>query len=281
LFLAGLASNVQWVKADTGTVYIRADGSIDPPSAPMQRNGNVYTLTGNITSDVDDGIVVERDSILVDGSGFAVGGTGANYMHGIYLHGRSNVTIQNTNIKNFYYGILLYSSSNNSISGNKITSNSYGIGLDSSSNNSISGNKITSNSCGIGLGYSSNYNSINENNITNNGDGIWLGYSSNNTVCHNNLINNTVQVNDDTPDYANSWDNGREGNHWSDYNGTDANHDGIGDTLYIIDENNTDHYPLMSIIPEFPSLLIPALFMTATLLAVMFYIRKHSLKQHP
>jgi len=28
-----------------GGVYIRADGSIDPPTAPMQRDGDVYTLT--------------------------------------------------------------------------------------------------------------------------------------------------------------------------------------------------------------------------------------------
>jgi hypothetical protein len=34
-----------------------------------------------------------------------------------------------------------------------------------------------------------------------------------------------------------SWDNGREGNYWSDYTGTGT---------YVIDENNTDHHPLTS-----------------------------------
>jgi hypothetical protein len=46
----------------------------------------------------------------------------------------------------------------------------------------------------------------------------------------------------------NAWDDGYPscGNYWSDYNDTDLNGDGIGDTPYIIDTNNTDRYPLMS-----------------------------------
>ena len=40
------------------------------------------------------------------------------------------------------------------------------------------------------------------------------------------------------------WDNGNVGNFWSDYNGTDSNSDGIGDTPYVIDVLNMDRYPL-------------------------------------
>jgi hypothetical protein len=55
-----------------------------------------------------------------------------------------------------------------------------------------------------------------------------------------------------------SWDNSTLGNYWDDYSGLDDNQDGIGDTPYIIDENNKDNYPLMNpieldVIPEFPS----------------------------
>jgi hypothetical protein len=53
------------------------------------------------------------------------------------------------------------------------------------------------------------------------------------------------------------WDDGYPsgGNYWSDYRGVDlysgpyqneTGSDGIGDTPYVIDENNVDHYPLMN-----------------------------------
>jgi hypothetical protein len=49
LLIAGL---IQVVKADGGTIYIRADGSIDPPTIPISTVDNVtYTLTGNINND--------------------------------------------------------------------------------------------------------------------------------------------------------------------------------------------------------------------------------------
>jgi hypothetical protein len=47
------ALNIPQVKAAVASVYIRADGSIDPPTAPIQRNGNIYTLTDNIDTEFD------------------------------------------------------------------------------------------------------------------------------------------------------------------------------------------------------------------------------------
>ena len=46
---------------------------------------------------------------------------------------------------------------------------------------------------------------------------------------------------------GNVWDDGYPsgGNYWDNYTGVDSNHDGIGDTPYIIDADNVDNYPLM------------------------------------
>jgi parallel beta-helix repeat protein len=89
--------------------------------------------------------------------------------------------------------------------------------------------------------------SFSGNNITANNYGIELDYSSGNKFYHNNFIDNAVQVYIYSSGYANMWDNGYPsgGNYWSDYTGTDADGDGIGDTPYTIDANNKDNYPLM------------------------------------
>jgi parallel beta-helix repeat protein len=161
----------------------------------------------------------------------------------------NNITTNNA------IGIWLYGS-DNSISGNNITSNGDGIWLEMCSGTAILENNITANSNdGIRLYLSSNC-SVSGNNIIGHQHGIWLYESSNNSIYHNNL-DNPIQVYDISWDYPqrtpslNAWDNGSEGNYWSDYNGYDSDHDGIGDTPYFIDENNTDHYPLMGMFSSF------------------------------
>jgi parallel beta-helix repeat protein len=178
------------VKALNETVYIRADGSIDPPDAPISTVDNVtYTLIGNITSDAD-GIVVERSNIIIDGNGYTLQGTGAYASKGIDLSSRSNITSKNTNIKDFSYGILLSESSNISITGNNITNNSWGgIGLWNSRYNSISGNHITNNGrIGITLTglFGSSNNSIVGNVLVNDGLSVWDSYGN---VVVDNLVN--------------------------------------------------------------------------------------------
>ena len=146
------AHRIQPVKSDyvwTETIYIQADGSIQPPTAPISSIDNVtYTLTDNIAGNVtasSNAIIIQRNNIIVDGAGHMLQGTKASGSTGIELPaGRSNVTIKNVKITAFHYGIWLYSSSNNIVSGNNITANNWaGVYLHSSSNNnSVSGNSF-------------------------------------------------------------------------------------------------------------------------------------------
>jgi parallel beta-helix repeat protein len=155
------ALNIQPVKAEGGTIYIRADGSIDPPTAPIQRNGDIYTLADNITSDAGSAIVIERDNMMLDGAGHVVQGLCGNCLPqypssagtGIYLYERENVTIRNVEIKALCTGIFLVYSSYNALSGNNITDCTYGIRLHMSSNdNNVVGNTFSD--CGLFVGYS-------------------------------------------------------------------------------------------------------------------------------
>jgi parallel beta-helix repeat protein len=177
--MLGLFPEVQRVEA-SGTIYIRADGSIEPSDAPISTIDYVtYTLTGNVTSDVD-GIVVERDSIIVDGAGYTLQGTVVYPYKGLSLSGRENVTVQNVQIKNFVYGISL---------------NRYGFMGRGSSNNGIGSNNITSNRWGIYLGGGADNNKISGNNIANNSYGVFFDYTTeNNTVYGNNIVNNELGI---------------------------------------------------------------------------------------
>ena len=256
--LMGLAFNIQSVRASE-TIYIMADGSVDPDTAPISTVDNVtYTFLGNI---IYDEIVVEKNNTVVDGASYSIQG-GWDLQRGIFLCGGSNVTIKNTEIRAFMYGIYLQQSSNNTISGNKITENAWGINLVDSSDNTINGN-----------------------NITNNDGGILVHLSSfDNAIYHNNFIGNTQQVLIPTSGQANFWDDGYPsgGNYWSDCedrypNVSEIDGSGIWNIPYEIDENNQDNYPLVHIIPEFPSVFILPLFMIATLLAVIVIRKKHAM----
>ena len=223
-----LAFNIQPVKAE-GTIYIRADGSVDPPTAPISSADNI---TYNFIEDIvtNGSIIIQRDDIVVDGAGYTLQGTESE--EGIYLSDRSNVTIRNIEIKTFGCGILLYNSSNNSIYGNKIANNTFGIQLLSfSKSNNVSGNNIIDNAMGAWLGSSSN-NTISVNNVTNNNYwGIVLGFSS----CNNIVFGNNIMANQDQGVHlmGSSNNNSVFGN-----NITDSN---FGIFLYLSSDNKFYH----------------------------------------
>ncbi|MEM2102243.1 MAG: NosD domain-containing protein [Candidatus Bathyarchaeia archaeon] len=177
--------NIQPAKAAFSYIYIRANGDVDPPSAPISNSANtIYTLTDNI---VNYSIVIQRDNIKLDGAGHTLQGPRVGYFKGLDLTGRKNVTVQNIEIKAFYIGVNIeFKASNNTISGSTITKNALiGIYLNQSTSNNISGNTITDNNAGISLSGASNDNTIKENTFINNGLVVLDSYE-------NKVLDNTV-----------------------------------------------------------------------------------------
>jgi|YelNatPaOPRAMG01_1025707.scaffolds.fasta_scaffold61531_1 nitrous oxidase accessory protein len=245
---------------------------------------------------------------------------------GIYCD-TSNVTISANNITGNGLGIGIADAVNVTITGNTIKSN----GISGSLNDSgglrltwygpfyVYGNDITDNQ-GYGVQFDSgcNNSTVHDNNIERNLIGINLfnflidgdsTIGSGNIVYHNNLVDNSHQVFIEKEGryaanfnytYANgtdivSWDNGKEGNYWSDYiakypNAREIDSSGIGDIPYVIDANNIDNYPIMQPVttstvtpsPPTPSppstlaLIVPGVVVVVAVLAVavLVYWRK-------
>lgn len=219
-----------------GSIYIRADGSIEPFEAPISSLDNVTYI---LAADISNSIVVERNDIKLDGKGFALRGTGDGI--GINVTLGNNITIRDCRVENFSYGIQLGESSNITICNNTIAANARdGIYLINSDHIILYGNTV----------------------LLNERYGIVLTGSSSNRIFHNNFVQN---MNNNTylyDSFNNAWDDGYPsgGNYWSSYTGFDSNSgllqnvsgsDGIGDAPYTIDADNRDSYPLAAPISLF------------------------------
>jgi parallel beta-helix repeat protein len=275
-------------------------------------DANDFKLSGFSIS-TQGSIAIKGDRTQITGNkiatGISVTGSNCNITGNaidgvIILEGSSNVLNQNS-----VSGIALKYAYSNTITNNTFAYLNFGSVSDTNytcSYNIISRNRIEGDwNWGIWLGAGS-HNVFYENHIANyrgyDGWGVALGFGTNgthnslvgtnNTFYHNIFTNNNKNVYDSWNNLTapNFWDNDEEGNYWDDYNGTDDNRDGIGDTPYVINGDNIDYYPLMEpfdvesdavVLPSpesFPATLVvvvPGVSVVVIGVALLVYFKKH------
>ena len=188
LYLLTFGLHIPHAKSE-GTIYIRPDGTVDPPTSPIQRVGETYVFTDDI---YNKSIEVQRNNITLDGNSHMLQ-TPKEFksLFGVYLSGRKNVTITNIIISDgFIYGIWLCSSSNNKIVNNTLADVDHGIRLSSwSDHNFLINNTVMHTYEAISLEDSS-YNILLSNKVMDNFKGLNLLFATQNTLRNNVMIDN-------------------------------------------------------------------------------------------
>jgi parallel beta-helix repeat protein len=163
---------------------------------------------------------VETDYVVI--ANFTIQNSGGTVEDsGICLSSNNNTTVDNNVILDCIRGIWLYKSDDNNLTHNNISNNDYAIYLRESDNNTLKNNIVENNNCGI-----------------------YLAGSSGNSIYHNKFVNNIKQTDVDGLK-KNIWNYSYPsgGNYWSDYNGTDPDGDGIGNSPYNITDEEIDWLP--------------------------------------
>lgn len=175
--------------------------------------------------------------------------------------------IKENNIYNNHNGIWWVHSCLSNITNNLISNNEIGINISWCNDINVYDNIITTGGNAIWQGWT-NYSIYSGNQLVNNDNsgfhielshfskisnnlisyhqwyGILLSLTTQNRIFDNQFIENGINARDDGTD--NQWDYNNIGNYWSDYLGSDANDDGIGDTPYNItgSAGSQDNYPI-------------------------------------
>ena len=184
-------------------ITIYPDGSISNPNAPIARDGNRYTLTG----DIGGSIRIQKDNIIIDGAGHTVFGNGKVMAGGdIELNNRDHVTVMNT-VFSGWFGTAIHMGSmditnpqntvgsrNCIIINNTITGGTPGYCFSiwvEGTNNSIINNHIYGNDgMGIALERGTNHQILN--NLIENNDMYAISFERGQATVRGNRLNNNT-----------------------------------------------------------------------------------------
>jgi hypothetical protein len=257
--------------ANITPIYIKEDGSVEPSTAPIQHEGNVYNLTDNIQN---ANITIQCNNIILNGEGFNLKGPGNDLNNLVAISMNcTNVTVFNFTISNWNTGVLgIYD--NNTIQSNIFSNNNYDVAVYADdylitgnqigyqrivgNNVTVSKNQITLGDHQTGFWITNCTNlKIESNNVTFHEQTTFFISTQNShfQIFHNNFLNVEV-ISWGTlifPKMAVPWDNGVEGNYWSDYaerypDAFQVGNSGVGNIEYVSNippKEVIDRYPLM------------------------------------
>lgn len=169
---------------------------------------------------------------------------------GVALGLSKYITILNNEIYECEAGLTYFSAHKYTAIGNNIHDNGMGYGSMGSDFSLFSGNTLNNNNMSIYV-MGDNYKNVFTENIIRNSTqyGILVEDASNidNLFYKNYFYTNNISAIDNGT--LNYWDDGAIGNYWDDYDGVDADGDGIGDTPYNVtgSAGSIDHYPICEI----------------------------------
>jgi parallel beta-helix repeat protein len=177
-----------------GTIYIRADGSVEGTTYIVSIDNVTYAFT----ADINNLIVVQKSNIIIDGNGHVLNGSSLGGA-GFSLTSVGAVTIKNTRITSFDDAINLSKASNNVIRGNNMDNNMHAdVETTVDSNNNIfSDNAIETRRCGIWVMGSNNI--VSGNSFTSSANphdepySIILNVGHDNVVTNNNITGNETE----------------------------------------------------------------------------------------
>jgi len=258
-YLKDVSNQVYDAQTNAGTVYLINCSNVTIKNLVL-KNNLLGLVSYNTHSSKIENVTTSNNLggiVLMSSNNNTVSGNNASSNTegtGIRLfYSSNNMISSNVASNNYWEGIGLFESNDNIVSGNNVSRNDWGIEIWSSENNVFFGNNISTNNwVGIDLHESSNNTFFGNNVYSNPQSGIYLYASSNNLVFHNNFVNNSGGS---QSSLKNFFDDGLEGNYWSDYSGLDYDQDGIGDSPHVLRTNNQDNYPLMGMFSSFKTSL--------------------------